>query len=187
MASNHSLPFFDLSALRQLVPVYLDEDEWDLGRRGGVEGSRYIRGDEVLHIELRKWADLLLIAPLSANTLALIALGLCPNLLVPPQHTHTQTTSIHRTAQPPSAPSPLSQPSALTSLRRRSPRYGCLCCVGGSDERRSSVGVFEADGPGSRHEYGHVAPSHHQPTPQHHTPLVQPTLHTPLPHLFPSL
>ncbi len=27
-------------------------------------------GDEVLHIELRRWADILVIAPLSANTLA---------------------------------------------------------------------------------------------------------------------
>lgn len=35
----------------------------------------------VLHIELRKWADVLLIAPLSANTLAKIAGGLCDNLL----------------------------------------------------------------------------------------------------------
>ena len=40
------------------------------------------RGDPVLHIELRRWADLLLIAPLDANTLAKIAGGLCDNLLV---------------------------------------------------------------------------------------------------------
>jgi hypothetical protein len=35
----------------------------------------------VVHIELRRWADLLLIAPLSANTLAKAAGGLCDNLL----------------------------------------------------------------------------------------------------------
>ncbi len=35
----------------------------------------------VLHIELRKWADILVIAPLSANTLAKMAGGLCDNLL----------------------------------------------------------------------------------------------------------
>jgi len=54
--------------------VYLDEDEWPAGRLFEV-------GDPVLHIELRKWADLLLIAPLDANTLGKLAGGLCDNLL----------------------------------------------------------------------------------------------------------
>ena len=36
---------------------------------------------QLLHIELRKWAEYFLIAPLSANTLSLIATGQCPNLL----------------------------------------------------------------------------------------------------------
>ena len=35
----------------------------------------------MLHIELRRWADCLVIAPLSANTLAKCAQGLCDNLL----------------------------------------------------------------------------------------------------------
>lgn len=38
-------------------------------------------GDPVIHIELRRWADALVIAPLSANTLAKMAGGLCDNLL----------------------------------------------------------------------------------------------------------
>lgn len=38
-------------------------------------------GDEVLHIKLRRDTDALVIAPLDANTLAKIALGLCDNLL----------------------------------------------------------------------------------------------------------
>jgi len=54
------------------VNVYGDIDEWSWKKRG----------DEVLHIELRKWADLLLIAPLSANTMAKISNGICDNLLV---------------------------------------------------------------------------------------------------------
>ena len=52
--------------------VLLDEDEW---RRWKVVG------DPVEHIELRRWADLVLVAPLSANTLAKAANGLCDNLL----------------------------------------------------------------------------------------------------------
>src|SRR5205807_1588870 len=57
--------------------VYLDEDEWP-GRRAG---QRYQREDPVLHIELRRWADVLLIAPLDANTLAKLATGLADNCL----------------------------------------------------------------------------------------------------------
>ena len=34
-----------------------------------------------MHIELRRYCDLLLIAPLSANTMGKIANGLCDNLL----------------------------------------------------------------------------------------------------------
>ena len=52
--------------------VYSDDDEWkNWGKLG----------DPVLHIELRRWADLFIIAPLSANTLAKLAGGLCDNLL----------------------------------------------------------------------------------------------------------
>lgn len=50
--------------------IYFDENEW-----------LDWRNNEVLHIELRKWADFLLIAPLSSNTLAKIANGICDNLL----------------------------------------------------------------------------------------------------------
>ena len=52
--------------------VYRDADEWSAWQG---------RGDPVLHIELRKWADLLVIAPLSANSLAKLANGMCDNLL----------------------------------------------------------------------------------------------------------
>ena len=38
-------------------------------------------GDPIMHIELRRWADCLVVAPLSANTLAKLAQGLCDNLL----------------------------------------------------------------------------------------------------------
>lgn len=57
--------------------VILDADEWP----GRDRQDRYQRGDVVVHIELRKWADLFLIAPLDANTLAKLAVGLCDNCL----------------------------------------------------------------------------------------------------------
>lgn len=56
-------------------PVFRDAAEW-----AGV-GSPYRRGDPVLHIEFRTWADLLIVAPLDANTLAKFALGLSDNFL----------------------------------------------------------------------------------------------------------
>lgn len=43
------------------------------------------RLDPVLHIELRRWADLMVVAPLDANTLAKVANGICDNLLVSTQ------------------------------------------------------------------------------------------------------
>ncbi|CAD7957474.1 unnamed protein product [Amoebophrya sp. A120] len=52
---------------------YTDEDEWSK--------YRTVHEDPVLHIDLAKRSHLFLIAPLSANTLAKIAHGLCDNLL----------------------------------------------------------------------------------------------------------
>jgi phosphopantothenoylcysteine decarboxylase len=53
--------------------LFRDQDEWP--------GIRYRRGDEVLHIALRNWADLLIVAPLDANTLSKFALGISDNCL----------------------------------------------------------------------------------------------------------
>ena len=44
--------------------------------------TTYRVGDPILHIELRRWADIVLVAPCSANTLAKIAHGLCDNFPV---------------------------------------------------------------------------------------------------------
>ncbi|XP_071297941.1 phosphopantothenoylcysteine decarboxylase isoform X4 [Agelaius tricolor] len=54
------------------VTLYGDEEEWQLWKG---------RSDPVLHIELRRWADLMVVAPLDANTLAKVANGICDNLL----------------------------------------------------------------------------------------------------------
>jgi len=64
----------DPLTVRGQTTVYLDEDEWPKDRLFEV-------GEPVLHIELRRWAEVLVIAPLDANTLAKLALGLCDNLL----------------------------------------------------------------------------------------------------------
>lgn len=76
VATQASLYFFDPADIPR-ESLILDEDEWP-GRR---EGRRWQRDEEVLHIQLRRWADILLIAPLDANTLAKIANGLADNCL----------------------------------------------------------------------------------------------------------
>ncbi|XP_066167235.1 phosphopantothenoylcysteine decarboxylase isoform X1 [Oryza sativa Japonica Group] len=72
VATKASLHFIDRTSLPSNIILYTDDDEWSTWKK---------IGDEVLHIELRKWADIMVIAPLSANTLAKIAGGLCDNLL----------------------------------------------------------------------------------------------------------
>lgn len=74
LASDASPLTGDPLEVRAQSTVYLDADEWPEGRLFQV-------GEPVLHIELRKWAEVLLIAPLDANTLAKLALGLCDHLL----------------------------------------------------------------------------------------------------------
>lgn len=57
--------------VKSSTKIHRDEDEWHWAQMG----------DEILHIQLRKWADVFVIAPLSANTLGKLANGLCDNLL----------------------------------------------------------------------------------------------------------
>lgn len=79
VATEPSLYFFDPGAVRGVPvvglggPVLRDQDEWP--------GQRFQRGDRVLHIAVRDWAELLVVAPLDANTLAKFSHGLCDNLL----------------------------------------------------------------------------------------------------------
>jgi phosphopantothenoylcysteine decarboxylase len=86
VATDAALYFFDplrldpadpARPLRNPQVVILDEDEWP----GRSQGQHYQRDDPVLHIELRRWADLFVIAPLDANTLAKLANGLSDNCL----------------------------------------------------------------------------------------------------------
>lgn len=63
--TNCALHFCDIESVNKIgVTVYQDQDEWSNWKQ---------RGDPVIHIELGKWADMMLIAPLDANTLAKIA------------------------------------------------------------------------------------------------------------------
>lgn len=69
ITTKHATQFFES---RDDI-IYYDEDaEWYTWQK---------RGDRILHIELRNWADMFVIAPLSANTLAKIVNGMADNLL----------------------------------------------------------------------------------------------------------
>ncbi|KAH8155464.1 uncharacterized protein LAJ45_00474 [Morchella importuna] len=59
--------------------VWTDDDEWSFPHN---KSGTWERGDPVLHIELRRWADMMVIAPLSANSMAKVVGGLCDNLLL---------------------------------------------------------------------------------------------------------
>ncbi|KAL1529359.1 hypothetical protein AB1Y20_000311 [Prymnesium parvum] len=66
---DHALPNLDRARLQ----LWRDEDEWS--------SYNTVGRDEVLHVELAKRCQLLLIAPLCANTLAAMSAGSCANLL----------------------------------------------------------------------------------------------------------
>ena len=70
IVTEHAKAFVAPQALAVMSqnPCLSDADEWN-------------NTNNVLHIELAKWCDAYLLAPLSANTLAKIANGFCDNLL----------------------------------------------------------------------------------------------------------
>jgi phosphopantothenoylcysteine decarboxylase len=53
--------------------IYTDADEWMVWNA---------IGDPILHIELRRWADVFLIAPASADFISKASIGICDNLLL---------------------------------------------------------------------------------------------------------
>eukprot|EP01038_Epipyxis_sp_PR26KG_P007820 gene7820-10622_t len=55
-----------------LKHIFLDDDEWQWSSKG----------DSVLHIELRRWANILLVAPATANSISKAACGISDNLLL---------------------------------------------------------------------------------------------------------
>lgn len=73
ISTERAKHFFEPNNLPSDVTLLTDADEWSAWQK---------RGDPVVHIDLGKWADLMVIAPLDANSLAKIAHGLCDNLLL---------------------------------------------------------------------------------------------------------
>lgn len=65
IATERSLYFFNREEI--IVPVLTDKDEWP--------GGGYAKGNQVPHIDLSDWANVLLIAPLTADTLSDMAHG----------------------------------------------------------------------------------------------------------------
>jgi phosphopantothenoylcysteine decarboxylase len=61
-----------LALLANVDSVHQDEDEWS---------QPWVRDSKILHIELRRWAHLLAVVPMSADLLAKITNGLCDSLL----------------------------------------------------------------------------------------------------------
>lgn len=71
--SEEQLTLSSLAKIRNVDGIYRDEDEWI---------KPWVRGAGILHIELRRWNDILVIAPLSANTMAKMSVGIADNLLL---------------------------------------------------------------------------------------------------------
>lgn len=63
----------ELRRLPNVDGIYTDAAEWT---------RPWTRGAPILHIEMRRWADVMIVAPLSANTMAKMAAGICDNLLL---------------------------------------------------------------------------------------------------------
>lgn len=72
VATEKAVHFFDVSEVEKDAKLVTDETEWNSWKQ---------LGDRVLHIDLRRWAHLLLIAPLDANTMGKLTAGICDNLL----------------------------------------------------------------------------------------------------------
>lgn len=67
-------PHWDsLKKIKNVDGVYLDRHEWE---------TPWTRGGNILHIELRRWADTMVIAPLSSNALAKMVAGMSDNLIM---------------------------------------------------------------------------------------------------------
>jgi phosphopantothenoylcysteine decarboxylase len=70
--SQHSVKIVGTESAKHFTDVNIITDEW----------ADFHEKNEVLHITLREWADVFVIAPLSANSMAKLANGICDGLLL---------------------------------------------------------------------------------------------------------
>lgn len=83
MATTNSLAFYEKVQVN--AHVWTDADEWNVRLACSLQTDhqKWTKiSDPILHIELRRWADLVIIAPCSANMLAKLSNGICDNLAV---------------------------------------------------------------------------------------------------------
>lgn len=78
--TEKALAFTSIQDIRDAgaTAIYSETDEWTW-KHGDIK--RWKKDDPILHIDLRERADEMVIAPLTANTMAKIANGICDNLL----------------------------------------------------------------------------------------------------------
>lgn len=89
VVTDRAKHFFDSKDIPLGIQIFNDEDEWKMWKK---------RGDPVLHIDLGKWADLFVIAPLDANSMAkLSTVSISLNIVLYTYYHYI--TSLHFTIQ----------------------------------------------------------------------------------------
>ena len=80
--SKHFAIVESIDTVQQVVEYMNKKEPFWIGIKESAEWEWLRRNDLVLHIELRKWAEMFVIIPCSANSLGKIINGLCDCLLL---------------------------------------------------------------------------------------------------------
>ena len=81
-----------VEGIKNTPVIYFDSDMWRTPR--GTLDPHYRKGDPVLHLDLADWCDVMVIAPLTVNTLGKMVNGICDNLLLSTYFSLPQTKHI---------------------------------------------------------------------------------------------